>query len=119
VLLHIVLFRPRTDLSPAARQRLAQALSAALRDIPSVRGARVGRRITHGRPYEHLMRVDYSHAALIEFDDLAGLQAYLAHPAHEQLATQFFEAFEEALMYDFEVWEGEEGIRMLEGGNNS
>jgi hypothetical protein len=32
--------------------------------------------------------------------------AYLDHPAHEQLASRFFSAFEEALMYDFELLDG-------------
>jgi hypothetical protein len=113
MLLHVVLFRPRPDLSPAVRQRLAETLSTAIQTIPSVRGARVGRRVTHGRPYEQLMRSDYTHAAFIDFDDVAGLKAYLEHPAHTQLGTLFFEAFEEALMYDYEVEEGEAGIRMV------
>ena len=56
------------------------------------------------------MRTHYSHAALLEFDDVAGLRAYLEHPAHQELASRFFEAFEEALIYDFEVKDGEAGI---------
>src|SRR5687768_15851412 len=96
---HLVLFRPRPNLSDADRRGLADALTKALRDIPSIRTARVGRRITHGRPYEALMQVDYSYAAVLEFDDLAGLKAYLEHPAHDALGAQFFACFEEALMY--------------------
>jgi hypothetical protein len=113
MLVHLVLFRPRPDLDAAGRQRLAAALSAVIREIPSVRHARVGRRVTHGRPYEQLMRVDYTHVALLEFDDLNGLKAYLEHPSHEQLASRFFESFEEALMYDYEVADGEDGIRAV------
>jgi hypothetical protein len=113
MLVHVVLFRPRPNLSPAERQRLANALSAAIREIPSVRRAQIGRRVTHGRPYEQLMRANYTHAALIEFDDVAGLKAYLEHPAHEQLGMRFFDSFEEALMYDYDVAEGEEGIRAV------
>jgi hypothetical protein len=107
---HVVLFRPRTDLAPDARDALTGAFEAAIREIPSIRRVRVGKRVTHGRPYEALMRVDYQYAALLEFDDLAALKAYLEHPAHERLATQFFAAFEEALMYDFE-WMGGDGYR--------
>jgi hypothetical protein len=107
------MFRPRPDLPSADRQRLAEALSVAIRDIPSVRGARVGRRVTHGRPYEQLMTANYPYAALIEFDDLAGLKAYLEHPAHQQLAARFFESFEAALMYDYEMADGDEGIRLV------
>jgi hypothetical protein len=116
VLIHLVLFRPKPDLAPADRQHLADALAAAIRQIPTVRRARVGRRVTHGRPYEQLMRTDYSHLAMLEFDDLDGLKAYLEHPVHEQLATRFFAAFEEALMYDYEVDEGEAGVRWILNG---
>ncbi len=110
---HLVLFRPRADLAPASRQGLVDALTAAIRDIPSVRHARVGRRVMLGRPYEQLMRVNYEYAALLEFDDTEGLTAYLAHPAHAALAARFFEAFEEALMYDFELKDGAEAVADL------
>jgi hypothetical protein len=103
---HVVLFKPRTDLSADARQRLAAAFETALREIPSIRRARVGRRITRGRSYESLMSVDYQFAAVLEFDDEAGLKAYLEHPAHQQLGALFFEAFEQALMYDFALADG-------------
>jgi hypothetical protein len=103
---HIVLFKPRADLSPQAGQQLAASFETALKQIPSIRRARVGRRITHGRVYEALMGVDYEYAAILEFDDEAGLKAYLEHPAHEQLGAQFFEAFEQALIYDFDFAEG-------------
>ena len=113
VIVHVVMFRPRPDLSAAARRNLADTLIAAIRDIPSVKRARVGRRVTHGRPYEHLMRVDYGYAAMLEFDDLDGLNAYLAHPAHEALAARFFESFDEALMYDFDLREGTDAVAAL------
>ena len=110
---HVVLFRPRDDLSPAARTALAVAFETALREIPSIRRARVGTRLLHGRAYETLMQVDYQYAAVIEFDNEAGLRAYLEHPAHQRLASQFYEAFEQALMYDFDLQEGPAGLRAL------
>lgn len=110
---HVVLFRPKPDLTASDREGLAGALRTALTTIPSIRRARIGRRVTHGRPYEQLMRVTYEYAALLDFDDLAGLKAYLEHPAHEALAASFFEMFEEALMYDYDLTEGVEGITRL------
>ena len=107
---HVVLFKPRADLSPEARHRLAESFEAALRQIPSIRRARVGKRILHGRGYETLMTVDYQYAAVIEFDDAAALKGYLEHPVHERLASQFFEAFEQALMYDFELSDDATGL---------
>jgi Stress responsive A/B Barrel Domain len=111
---HVVLFRPRADLSSEARQTLAASFEAALSQIPTIRRARVGRRIAVGRPYESLMRVDYTYAAVIEFDDRAGLTAYLEHPTHEQLAAHFFSALDEALMYDFELHDGTAGLAALD-----
>jgi hypothetical protein len=100
---HIVLFRPKAELSTDARQRLVGALTRALREIPQIRRARVGRRIKHGRPYEQLMRAELTHAAVLEFDDTEGLKAYLSHGAHDALGASFFESFEEALIYDYEL----------------
>jgi len=113
VITHLVLFRPRADITADDRLALAGALSEALRAIPSIRGLRVGTRVMHGGQYEALMRSHYSHAALLDFDDVAGLREYLDHPAHELLARRFFEAFEDALMYDFDLAQGEAGIRGL------
>jgi hypothetical protein len=102
---HVVLFRPRPGLTADERIELVAVLRHAIQSIPSIRGARVGRRVTHGRPYEQAMSVNYEFAALLEFDDLEGLKAYLEHPAHERLATRFFSAVDETLVYDFELAE--------------
>jgi hypothetical protein len=102
---HVVLFKVRPTVDADTRQRLVSAFEHALHEIPSIRRAHIGRRITHGRPYEQLMTVDYEYAAILEFDDIAGLKAYLADPAHEALGTRFFESFEVALMYDYDMTE--------------
>jgi stress responsive alpha/beta barrel protein len=115
---HVVLFRPRGDLSPAGRNALAEAFETALREIPSIRRARVGMRVLHARGYEALMHVDYQYAAVLEFDDAAGLTAYLEHPAHQRLASQFFEVSEHALMYDFDLKEGTAGLAGLLGATH-
>jgi hypothetical protein len=99
---HVVLFRPRSEIGAEERAALVRAFESALREIPSIRQARVGRRVAHGRPYGQAMTVDYEFAAVIEFDDLEGLKAYLEHPAHQRLAAEFFKAFEYALMYDYQ-----------------
>jgi hypothetical protein len=98
---HVVLFKPKANLSEEARQQLMDAFSRALREIPTIRRAHIGRRVQHGRSYEQLMTVDYEYAAIIEFDSVAGLSAYLEHQAHEALGRLFFEGFEVALMYDY------------------
>jgi hypothetical protein len=112
VIAHVVLFRPRRDLADADRLALIAAFEAALGGIPSIRRARVGRRLTIGRSYEALMHVDYPYIAILEFEDRAALVTYLDHPAHEQLATRFFASFE-ALIYDFELADGPAGLGEL------
>jgi hypothetical protein len=102
---HVVLFTPKAALDAAARQRLVEAFEHALGNIPMIQRAHIGRRVLVGRPYEQLMTVNYQYAAILEFDTTADLKAYLAHEAHESLGRQFFEAFEIALMYDYEMGE--------------
>ena len=110
---HVVMFRPRGGLSADDRGRLVAVFREAISAIPTLRRARIGRRVVHGRPYEALMRTNYSHAAVLEFDDVAGLKAYLEHPAHDALGALFFETFEEALIYDFDLGEGVAAIGAL------
>lgn len=113
MILHVVLFEPRSDLHQDDRIGLANAMTTALREIPSVRRSTVGRRVMHGAGYEALMQVPYSYCAMLAFDDRAGLEAYLAHPAHEALAARFFAVAHEMLLYDFDVAEGVESVQRL------
>ena len=115
MIVHLVLFRVRPDLLDHERNALASALALATREISSIRRARVGSRITLGRAYEQLMTTDYSFAAILEFDDRKGLQTYLDHPTHEQLAQRFYGSVAAALTYDFELWESDEGINRIRG----
>jgi len=100
--------KPRADLSPAERAALIDAFERAVRDIPTVRAVRVGRRVVHGAGYEQLAADAADYLAVIDFDDLAGLQAYLRHPAHEALGARFNQSLQSALVYDFEMGGTEE-----------
>jgi hypothetical protein len=111
VLLHIVLFRPKPGISEFDRAAMFAALNAAATEIPTVRRFQVGARVTHGAAYERLMPSDFPFAAVIEFDDLVGLQAYLRHPAHERLAGLFYALQEAALAYDYDVDRSLYGLR--------
>ena len=108
---HVILFRPRPDVSLSERHAIIDAYALALRDIAAIRRARVGRRVRIGRAYEEMMRTDFPYAAILEFDDLDGLRAYLEHPAHEDMAEKLFAAVAETLVYDFEMEGGVEGLR--------
>jgi hypothetical protein len=110
VIVHVVLFKPDAALTTDARMALVEAFAEAARSIPSVARARVGRRVLAGRPYEAQMTVDYEYAALLEFEDLDAVRAYLDHPAHGTLAQRFFASVETAIMYDFDLRDAAQGL---------
>jgi hypothetical protein len=106
VISHVVLMTPRANLSAADRRALVETFRRAVAEIPTVRGVRIGRRVRHGAGYEALgagMADTADYLAVIDFDDLGGLQAYLAHPAHEALGARFSQSLSAASVYDFEV----------------
>jgi len=115
VIAHVVLFRPRRDLSAADATQLIESFDRALRAIPSIRRARVGHRTRIGAQYEQLPQADLPYAAVIEFDDVAGLKAYLEHGEHAEVGQRFFASAEETLVIDFEMEASAQGLRALIG----
>jgi hypothetical protein len=111
---HVVLMKPRADLSHADRRAFVAAFERAIREIPTVRGVRLGRRVRHGAGYELAAPDTSDYLVVIDFDDLAGLQAYLRHPAHDELA-RFGQALGSAWVYDFELGGVEELSRLVDG----
>jgi hypothetical protein len=99
---HVVLFRLRRDLGHSEHEAFVHALEVALREIPSIRGFRIGRRVTFGAGYEHGLP-DFEFCGVIDFDDLAGLRAYLEHPAHADVGARFNASIDEGLVYDYEM----------------
>jgi hypothetical protein len=115
---HVLLFRLRVDVPVSEQHALIDAYAMAIRDIPSIRRARVGRRVRMGRAYEEMMRPDFPYAAILEFDDAVGVRAYLDHPAHQEVSARFFAATAETLVYDFEMEGSAERLRgMLADGD--
>jgi hypothetical protein len=111
---HVILFRPKPELTAAYRRAVLASLAAAA-EIPSVRSCRVGRRVRHGHPgYEQAMREDFEYAAILEFDDLDGLTAYLRHPRHADISRYFTDASSAALAYDYTMVDILEGSSLLE-----
>jgi len=110
---HVVLFRERAAVTVEDRRAFSRALEQAHSQIPSVRRFHVGRRVRHGRPYEQAMTEDYTYAAVVEFDDVDGLKAYLNHPAHEGLARLWASLSESTLVYDYEMSEASGAAAVL------
>ena len=113
---HVVLFRPRPGLGGAERAGLVDALEGALKGIPTIRRFHLGRRLRHGAGYEALMPVDLEYGAVLEFDDLAGLQAYLAHPAHQALGARFMQSLDASAIYDYQMRDGADLGKLAEEG---
>lgn len=98
---HVVLMTPRPDLNDADRRAFVESFERAVREIPSVRGVHLGRRVLIGAGYEKsAAAADY--LAIIEFDTVEGLAGYLQHPAHADLGARFSTSLASAAVYDFE-----------------
>jgi hypothetical protein len=100
---HVVLMKLRPDLTPTDRRALVGAFERAIREIATVRHVRFGRRVVHGAGYEHAAPDGADFLIIIDFDNLAGLHAYLTHPAHAELGARFRESLASALVYDYEI----------------
>jgi hypothetical protein len=109
---HLVLMKPRPDLSAADRDAFVDAFKQAARGIPDVRNVRIGRRVRHGAGYESDAPDAADYLAAIDFENVTGLQAYLRHPAHDELGRRFGTSLSAAFVYDFEVG----GLELLEAG---
>ena len=115
MIVHVVLFQPRADLTQERRQELMEALKAAATGIPAIVRCSVGRRIRHGLPgYEQSMRQDYEFALIVELSDAAALRAYLTHPLHKEIGRHFTESAAAALAYDYETVAGTESARLID-----
>ena len=111
---HIVLMKPRPDLSAADRRAFVVAFERAHREIPTIRHVRIGRRVCHGAGYERTALDAADFLAMLDFDDLAGLQEYLRHPSHHELGVRFRASLSSALVYDFEMVGAEELGRLAD-----
>jgi hypothetical protein len=117
VIVHVVLFRPRADLSETLRRELIEGLTRAAVQIPSIRRFHVGRRVLLGvSGYEQAAIEAYDYAAIVEFDDREGLLIYLAHPAHRRIGDHFTTSADAAVAYDYEMVEATRAGDLLPDG---
>ena len=100
---HLVLYELRPDISDIERGTFLAALEQAVNTIPAVRTVRFGRRQLIGAAYEAAATPAFSFFALFEFDDRAGLQAYLGHAAHVDLGQLFWSCCLRTLVFDYEL----------------
>ena len=101
MILHIVLYQPKASATPEELSALANALEVASREIPSIRQVRVGRTVDLGFGYKNWPKDQSNgYVALFEFDDRPGLEAYLAHDAHKELAGLFWSTCDQPTIFD-------------------
>ena len=105
---HVVLFRPKPELTGDDRRAFLAALQHALTSIPVIQRSRVGRRLTLGRQYDSLNPQEFPYAAILEFASEDDLRTYLEHPAHEMLGAQFYTTSQAAMVFDFELLDGDD-----------
>ena len=104
MIVHVVMIEPHANLHRSLVDDAIADLEKAAREIPSIRRLRVGTRVRHGFPgYEQAMSVDFTYAAIVEFDDQRALEEYLRHPSHAVLSRHFAALGERRLAYDYEV----------------
>ncbi len=104
VIAHIVLFRPRADVTEAERQTFVAALERACRDVPTIRRASVGRSLPGDQGGE------FPYTAVIEFDNETDLQAYIAHPLHQPLAKLFWQTCAAVTIVNAKTVDGREPL---------
>jgi hypothetical protein len=111
---HAVLFQPGPSVGPETKAAILESLARAIRQCPTVRACRIGRRIRHGLPgYERQMREDYQYLLILEFDNIEGLRAYLEHPSHRTIGGFFTSAAAASLAYDYEMVDLREAEKLL------
>lgn len=104
MILHIVLYEPKTGLSDADISQFKAVLMDACTTIPSIQQVRTGRTIDLGLGYEHRSSGQcFEYVAIFEFDSVAGLKDYMTHPAHAALAEQFWKHCERTMILDVEA----------------
>jgi Stress responsive A/B Barrel Domain len=103
LIVHLVLFTPRSDLGEVGLTTIRDTLQHALTEIPSIRSYKVGRRVRFGTAYDRAAPLDFEFLVTIEFEDERALSDYLAHPAHQQLGQMFYATSAHALACDFKL----------------
>ena len=101
MILHVVLYQPRASATREELSELIDVLEAASREIPSVRQVRIGKAVDLGFGYSNWPKDQQTgYAAIFEFEDKTGLEAYLAHPTHARLAALFWSTSDQPTILD-------------------
>ena len=101
---HMVFFQPKQGTSVAERRSFVDALRSVAREIAVIRRVRVGNTLSIGQmPIDILGQKTFDYAAILEFDDQAGLKEYLDHPVHDKLRGLFWTLCDATLIADVDM----------------
>ena len=114
MVVHIVLFRPKANLSGIEQKALLASIEHAAANIPSVRRFRIGKTVANPPSYQLQGFPDLPYLAVVEFDDRAGLEEYLEHQLHGDLGRRFNDSLEAALIYDYELADAAQAHQQLD-----
>jgi hypothetical protein len=104
VIAHIVLFQPKTTVTVDQKRSFARLLGEISRSVGSIKRAYVGRSTNTDPGYDRSFgETTYRFAAVLEFDDEAGLLEYLNHPTHRALGALFWEICEATAIVEVEA----------------
>lgn len=101
MIVHLVLLKLRKDVPPADAKRVFEAIGGLRKTIPGITDYAYG-------PYSSPegMNKGFTHGFTMTFDSAAARDAYLPHPAHEQVKKQVLALLDGglngALAFDFE-----------------
>lgn len=96
VLRHVVLFAFKPTATRADISRLEAAFAALPQQISVVKGFEWGTNVSP----ENLAN-GFTHCFIVSFDDVAGRDTYLPHPAHKAFVAMAGQVVEKALVVDF------------------
>jgi Stress responsive A/B Barrel Domain len=96
MLRHLVLLKFKPDTAPATIADITAAFRALPAAIDTVRALESGTDVSP----EGLAR-GYTHAFLLTFDDAAGRDHYLPHPAHQAFVARLQPLLDDVLVLDY------------------
>jgi hypothetical protein len=109
MVLRVVLFHLRPDLTEYDSRMLLASISSAVRSVPGLVSFNVGRRIeSEGGEYllgdaAAALKTPFEYAAVFQFESTRALQAYLKHPGHSEIRSRFAAVITSAMTCDYEV----------------
>jgi hypothetical protein len=93
---HVAVFTFVPEFSESDRDAWIELVKDLPRHIPEVRAISIGKDVLHG-PVSHDI------AIVADFDDLAGLETYSKHPAHEKVLEISGPVKASIAVVDFEI----------------